>query len=270
VATRVGIFWGATSLNVLVTGGTGTLGRHVVTLLRQSGHRARILSRQPRGHVDAVQGDLKTGDGLAKAVSGMDMIVHAASATREPLAQRGVDVRGTQRLLKLARDAHIQHIVYVSIVGIDRVSYPYYGAKLAAESLVRGNLVPWSIVRMTQFHSFMEVTLRTFSRAPGLTAIPFQWKFQPLDEVEAAHRVADVLLAGPAGMLPDFGGPEVRDYKSIAQSWLSARRSKRRLVNLWLPFRANRQIAEGYLTCPDHRDGRTTFEQHLADRYAHA
>ena len=90
-------------MNVLVTGGTGTLGRDVVMLLRQSGHRARILSRQPRGHVDAVQGDLKTGAGLTKALAGMEAIVHAASATRGPLAGRATDVRGTRRLLELAR-----------------------------------------------------------------------------------------------------------------------------------------------------------------------
>src|SRR5438874_12065175 len=82
-------------LNVLVTGGTGTLGRHVVTLLRQSGHRARIFSRQPRGHVDAVQGDLRTGAGIPEAVAGMEVIVHAASATRSPMAARAVDVHGT-------------------------------------------------------------------------------------------------------------------------------------------------------------------------------
>ena len=69
-------------MNVLVTGGTGTLGRHVVMALRQSGHRARILSREPRGLVDAVQGDLRTGEGLEKAVAGMDAIVHAATGAR--------------------------------------------------------------------------------------------------------------------------------------------------------------------------------------------
>src|SRR2546428_1462486 len=98
-------------MNVLVTGGTGTLGRHVVMLLRQSGHRARILSREPRGHVDAVQGDLKTGAGLPKALAGMDAIVHAASATREPMALRATDGRGTRRLLGLAACANISHIV---------------------------------------------------------------------------------------------------------------------------------------------------------------
>ena len=97
-------------MNVLVTGGTGTVGRHVVMLLRRSGHRARILSREPRGHVDAVQGDLRSGAGLAKALAGMDTIIHAASATRAPLAVRAVDVRGTRRLLELARDAKIRHL----------------------------------------------------------------------------------------------------------------------------------------------------------------
>jgi uncharacterized protein YbjT (DUF2867 family) len=268
MAPRVEILWGEARLNVLVTGGTGTLGRHVVTLLRRSGHRARILSRQPRGHVDAVQGDLKTGAGLARAVAGMDSIVHAASATREPRAGRAVDVRGTRRLLTLAREARIQHVVYVSIVGINWVSFPYYRTKLAAESVVREDIVPWSIIRSTQFHSFMELRLSAFSRLPGVTAIPFRWQFQPVDEREAARRVVDAVLDKPAGLLPDFGGPEVRDFKSIAQSWLRARRSKRRLVNLWLPLRGSRQVAKGYLTCPDHRDGHTTFEQYLAEKYA--
>src|SRR5205814_3260399 len=112
-------------MNVLVTGGTGTLGRHVVMLLRQSGHRARILSREPRGHVDAVQGDLKTGAGLVKAVAGMESIVHAATGARESLASRATDIKGTRRLLKAARDAGIKHIVYVSIVGVDKYTSPY-------------------------------------------------------------------------------------------------------------------------------------------------
>ena len=255
-------------MNVLVTGGTGTLGRDVVMLLRQSGHRARILSREPRGHVDAVQGDLKTGAGLSKALAGMDAIVHAASATREPMALRATDVRGTRRLLELARDANIGHFVYISIVGIEGVAYPYYRIKIAAETLVREGMVPWSILRATQFHSFMESTLRAFARLPGMLAIPFVWQFQPVDSREVARRVVDVVLDKPAGMLPDFGGPQVRDFKSIAESWLAARKERRRLMNLWLPFKASRQVAEGRLTCPENKDGLVTFDQYLAEKYA--
>ena len=255
-------------MNVLVTGGTGTLGRDVVMLLRQSGHRARILSREPRGHVDAVQGDLKTGAGLTKALAGMDAIVHAASATREPMALRATDVRGTRRLLELARDANIGHFVYISIVGIEGVAYPYYRIKIAAETLVREGMVPWSILRATQFHSFMESTLRAFARLPGMLAIPFGWQFQPVESREVARRVVDIVLDKPAGMLPDFGGPQVRDFKSIAESWLAARKERRRLMNLWLPFKASRQVAEGRLTCPEHKDGLVTFDQYLAEKYA--
>src|SRR2546430_17576151 len=111
-------------MNVLVTGGTGTLGRDVVMLLRQSGHRARILSREPRGHVDAVQGDLKTGAGLPKALAGMDAIVHAASATREPMALRATDVRGTMRVLVPAPRAQLRSLLSMSIPGLQDVSVP--------------------------------------------------------------------------------------------------------------------------------------------------
>lgn len=119
-------------MNVLVTGGTGTLGRHVVTKLRDAGHRTRILSRRPKGHVDTVQGDLATGAGLLEALSGMDAIIHAASATTDFLRARATDVAGTRRLLTLARDANIRHVVFVSIVGMEGVGYPYYKTKLAA------------------------------------------------------------------------------------------------------------------------------------------
>ena len=254
-------------MNVLVTGGTGQLGRHVVTFLRQSGHRARILSRTPRGHVDAVQGDLATGAGLDRAVAGMDAIVHAASATGARLNGRAVDVDGTRRLLERARDERISHVVLISIVGIDHVRYPYYRTKLAAEAVVREEIVPWSILRATQFHGFIDFVLAGFSRVPGVTAVPFGWKFQPVDVVEVAQRITAVVLDSPCGMLPDFGGPEVREMHSLARAWLDARKSRRRLVNLPMPVRASKNVSEGALTCPDQAQGVMTFDQYLEERY---
>lgn len=253
-------------MNVLVTGGTGTLGRHVVMRLRQHGHRARIFSRHPRGHVDAVEGDLKTGLNVDRALVGMDAIVHAATEARQSLRSRG-DVRGTKRLIKAATQANIKHLVYISIVGIDGVAYPYYRTKLAVEAVVRQGEVPWSILRATQFHDLMEIYLRVNSRIPGITTIPFAWKFQPVDAREVAAKLVDVVVGEPAGMLDDFGGPEIRDFKSIASSWLTARKENRRLVNLPLPFKFSRQWAEGALTTPDHMSGKITFDQHLAETY---
>ena len=254
-------------MNVLVTGGTGTLGRHVVRLLRNSGHRARILSRNPRGHVDAVQGDLVSGAGLIKALSGMDAIIHAASATTQPTRLRATDVLGTRRLLAMGREEHVRHVVFVSIVGIEGVAYPYYTAKLAAEAVVEENIIPWSILRSTQFHSLMETFLGVFSKPPMLATVPFAWQFQPVDPTEVAARLVEVVKQEPAGRLPDFGGPEVRDFKGIAESWLKARKLSKRLINLPLPLKFSRQFAEGRLLCPDHKDGKITFEQYLAERY---
>ena len=252
-------------MNVLVTGGTGILGRHVVQRLRQQGHRARIFSRQPRGHVDAVQGDLKTGANLGKALKGMDAIVHAATEARRSLRSRG-DVKGTRNLMKAAKQHNIKHVVYVSIVGIDGVPYPYYRTKVACEQIVKQGDVPWSILRATQFHDQMERLLHGFSRVPGVTAIPFAWKYQPVDAKEVAARLVEVVLGDPKAMLEDFGGPEVRDFKSIAEAWLVARKDNRRLIDLPMPFKFSKQFADGVLTT-EHKAGKLDFDGYLAETY---
>ena len=98
-------------MNVLVTGGTGALGREVVNELRSSGHRARVFSRKAGTGGDWVQGDLASGRGLDRAVDGMDAVIHAASATAQPWRLRAVDVHGTRRLLEAAKRAHVKHII---------------------------------------------------------------------------------------------------------------------------------------------------------------
>ena len=254
-------------MNILVTGGTGALGRDVVDQLRRDGHRVRILSRKPGAGEDWVQGDLATGAGLELAVKGIEAIVHAGSATVQPLKYQATDVLGTRRLLAMAREAGVGHVVYVSIVGMEGVAFPYYKAKLAAEAVVRENIVPWSILRATQFHTLMEIFLRGFSKLPRVVMVPYRWQFQPVDTTDVASRLVDVVTSPHAGFLPDFGGPEVRDFKSIADSWLRARRLNKRTVNLMLPLKFSRQFAAGRLLCPDHKDGTVTFEQYLEQRY---
>jgi len=254
-------------MHVLVTGGTGALGREVVRRLIDKGHRARVLSRNHAEGDDWVQGDLVTGAGLEVAVKDIDVIIHAASDPISPRKYQATDVLGTRRLLAMAREAGIRHVAYVSIVGMEGVAYPYYKSKLAAEAVMRENIVPWSILRATQFHTLMETFLDGMSRLPRLALVPFTWQFQPVDTTEVAARLVEVATGEPAGMLPDFGGPEVRDFKSLATSWLTMRKLDKRLLNLWLPFKFSRQFAAGAVLVPDHRDGTITFEQYLARRY---
>jgi uncharacterized protein YbjT (DUF2867 family) len=197
----------------------------------------------------------------------MDAVIHAASATRQPLGGRSTDVLETRRLVGLAREAHIKHVAFVSIVGVDKSRFPYHKTKLKTEEVVRENIVPWTILRATQFHDFVEVMLHGFSRLPAVVAVPLHWRTQPVDSKEVAQKLVDVVMGSPAGMLPDFGGPEVRTFESLARAWLIARKDNRRLVNLPMPFRFSRQSVDGILTSPDHKDGEVTFDQYLAERY---
>ncbi|MEP6752462.1 MAG: NAD(P)H-binding protein [Candidatus Dormiibacterota bacterium] len=254
-------------MKILVTGGTGALGRDVVKKLQAAGHTARVLSRKPSTEPDWAQGDIATGAGLGEALIGIDAVVHAATAAAQPWKLRATDVVGTRRVLAMSRAAGVRHVVYVSIVGMEGVAYPYYKRKVEAEAVVRENIVPWTILRATQFHSLMETFLSAFSTVPGVAMVPKGWQFQPVDTADVAERMVEVVTGEPAGLLPDFGGPEMRNLGSLAVPWLAARHPHKRLVNLNLPFKFSRQFTEGHLLAPHHRDGTTTFEQYLETRY---
>src|SRR5207244_2439574 len=146
-------------MTILVTGAAGHLGRDFVRIAAAAGHTIQALSRQPApagGSLRWVTGDLSTGDGLAAAVDGMDAVVHAAGEPRNALA---VDVDGTRRLSDAAHQAGVSHFVFVSILGVDRIPAAYYRHKLAAERIVADSGVPFSILRASQFHYFVDMLL---------------------------------------------------------------------------------------------------------------
>src|SRR4029077_1196041 len=200
-------------MHVLVTGGTGALGREAVRRLIDEGHRGRGVSRKKAEGDDWVQGHLVTGAGLELAVKDVDAIIHAASDAMSLRKYQATDVLGTRRLLAMAREARVRHAVYISIVGMEGVEYPYYKSKLAAEAVMRENIVPWSILRATQFHTLIDLFLDGMSRMPRISLVPFSWRFQPVDTAEVAARLVEVATGKPAGMLPDFGGTEPKDLK---------------------------------------------------------
>ncbi|MGH2480980.1 MAG: SDR family oxidoreductase, partial [Ktedonobacteraceae bacterium] len=135
---------------ILVTGGAGRLGRLVVKHLSAAGYRVRGMSRRASPGEDWpgaewVRADLETGAGLAEAVQGMDVVVHLAI-----LGASMVDFEGTRRLVDAARLAGVSHLVFISIVGIDRVPWAGGKAKLASEDLIEHSGIPWTILRATQ------------------------------------------------------------------------------------------------------------------------
>ena len=210
------------AMKILVTGGTGTLGRAVVAAVRASGAVARVPSRRdaPAGgarDVEWVRADLASGAGLADAVAGVDAVIHAAS---DSTRAEEVDVAGTRRLVAAARAARVGHIVYVSIVGIDEMpSVAYYRCKLGAEWIIATGGVPWSVLRATQFHSFVAAIIATADRVPFVLPLPTAFRFQSVDEREVAERLVQAAGATPAGRLPDLAGPEVMTLGAAAREW---------------------------------------------------
>jgi uncharacterized protein YbjT (DUF2867 family) len=251
---------------ILVTGATGTLGRVVVERLVAAGHEVRGLTRratppdQPAG-VRWHTGDLATGAGLAGATDGVAAIVHCAS---DPRHWR-TDAPGTRRLIDAATATGAPHLVYVSIVGIDRVPYGYYRAKLDTERVVEAAGLPWTILRATQFHDLVIMVARALAKSP-VVPVPAGVSDQPVDVREVAARLVDLATGPAAGRVADMGGPEVRTVKDLFRSYLRATGRRRLLLPVVLPGKAFRAFRAGGHLAPEHADGKVTFDAYLEDR----
>ncbi len=237
---------------ILITGGTGTLGRAVARSLTEAGHPVRVMSRRTGdNHVVA---DLVTGHGLEQALTGAETIVHLATTLR---GRR--DVTATEHLVAAApRGAHL---VFVSIVGVDRVPMGYYRGKLAAERVVER--VPHTILRATQFHDLVRALCAGAAKLPVMP-IP-AIRTQPVDVRDVAKRLVELVGAGPQGRVDDFGGPEVRDLPDLAREYLTATGKRRRLLPVRLPGKAFRGYREGGHLAPTHAAGTVTFADYLRD-----
>lgn len=245
---------------ILVTGGTGQLGSVVVDRLVAAGEQVRALSRRRRGGGGAewVVGDLRSGRGIDTALAGCDVVLHCATDYRHEVATM-------RTLVEAARwTGNPPHVVYVSIVGVDRVPLGYYAAKLAAEEVLAGSGLPHTIQRATQFHSLVRAVLAGAARLP-VVPVP-RWRFQPVDVRDLAVRLGELAKAEPAGRAPDFGGPEVLAATDLAKAVLAASGRTKRVVPVRLPGALFRAYAEGGNLAPGHSDGVITFRQYLAEQ----
>ena len=247
-------------MRVLITGGSGELGVQLGRVLVDRGHEVTAASRSARPSSDAaaVQLDLRTGAGL-DAVAGHDTIVHLAS---DPFRAQEVDVEGTRRLVEAATVAGVDHLLAISIVGIDDHPHPYYRAKVEMERIVEEGDVPWTILRATQFHSLIPRFLDMLP-AVGLVPVPPGVDLQPIDVAVVAERLADLVESGPSGRVADLGGPEVVPLGKMVKDVLRARRLHRLVVPLPLPRRLRTALRDGrMLTTPTQRGQR--WADHVA------
>ncbi len=255
---------------ILVTGGTGTLGRLVVPRLLNAGRTVRVLSRRPREAAEGIEfvtGDLATGEGIDAALAGAEIILHLAGTSK------GDEVKA-RNLVRAASRAGAPHVVFISVVGADRVPvvsgldramFGYFASKLAAERAVADSGLPWTTLRATQFHDLVLTTVRQMAKMPVIP-VPTGFRLQPVDAGEVAARLVELALGAPAGLVPDMAGPKVYGMAEVLRGYLRSRRKHRLLVPVRLPGRAARAFRAGANLAPDRAVGRRTWEDFLANR----
>jgi uncharacterized protein YbjT (DUF2867 family) len=246
-------------VDVLVTGGTGRLGQRVAELLDAAGHRVRRMSRRGAGP-GGVRGDLATGRDVAVHAGAAEVIVHAATDPRGDPWQ--VDVAGTRRLVQSVDRDRLRHLLYVSIVGVDRVPYGLYHAKFAAEQVLLASGLPVTLLRVTQFHEFVDGLLATARRGPVLP-VPMGWKVAPVDVGEVAAYVAELAAGPPAADLLEFGGPQEESAADLAREWAAVHAPGAHVVATPVPGRLSAALRDGASLPSGGRRGSITYAEHL-------
>jgi uncharacterized protein YbjT (DUF2867 family) len=195
-------------MKIVVIGGTGLIGSKTIPILREGGHEA--LAASPNTGVNTI-----TGEGLAKALSGAQVVIDLANAPSwEDKAVLEFFQTSGRNLLAAEATAGVRHHVAVSIVGTDRSpDNGYFRAKVAQEKVIESSRIPYTIIRSTQFMEFLggiaaEGTKGNVVRiSPGL--------FQPIAADDVAATVADVALGAPRNGIVEIAGPERAPFNEI-------------------------------------------------------
>ncbi|WP_227997376.1 SDR family oxidoreductase [Nocardia australiensis] len=247
--------------NILLTGGTGTLGSHVTPLLLEAGHRVRILSRSARDGVAGIEyvtGDLLKDEAVAEAVAGVDTIVHLAGGPKG-------DEVATRNLVRAAAGAGTSHFVHISVIAADAIPVGYYRSRIGAERAVIESGVPHTILRAAQFHDLILTVARAMSKMPIIPA-PKTVRFQPVDSREVAARLVELADGGPVGLVADLAGPTVYAMPELLRGYLRAAGKSRPLVSLRVPGKIGKAYRSGANLNLGADTGKRTWEDFLVEQ----
>ncbi|MFG2054490.1 SDR family oxidoreductase [Micromonospora sp. NPDC048930] len=250
---------------ILVTGGTGTLGRLVTPLLRDAGHPVRVLSRHGGPAADGVThvtADLLTGAGVESAVRGVRTVLHLAGGPKG-------DDQATRHLVRAAQQAGVRHLVHISVVGADRVPLAWLRSKLDAERAIAGSGIPWTTLRAAQFHDLVLTMVEKMAKLP-VVPVPGGLRLQPVDAREVAARLVELALGAPAGRVPDLAGPTVYGMGDLLRRYLRAVGRRRLFLPVRIPGKAGRAYRNGdNLTLDGADTGVRSWEAFLTERLPH-
>ena len=155
------------------------------------------------------------------------------------------------------------NIIYVSIVGIDRIPLGYYKSKLRVEEALAASGLGHTIIRVTQFHDLIETMFSVQRFSPALFAIKGA-RFQPIDTRDVARHLVSLIDKGPAGRVDDIGGPAVHDHDELGRMYLASLNSRRRVLSLPVPGGIGAGLRSGANLVPANSIGTIGFAEYLA------
>lgn len=218
-------------MRVLVTGGSGVVGRPTVERLVELGHTVRLLSRHAdcdaRDWKEGVEGrvaDVGDAASLAGAADGCDVVLHLAGIIAEDppaVTFQKVHVDGTRHLVAESERAGVKRFVYVSSLGADRGSSDYHRSKRAAEEVVRRFAGQWLVLRPGNVYGpgdeVISLLLKMLRAAPTVPVIgDGDQPFQPIWAGDLAGALARAVEEGaPAGETLELAGPEVTTTNQV-------------------------------------------------------
>ena len=242
-------------MKIAVAGATGRAGRHVVDVLEERGHDVVPMARS-KG-VDVI-----TGEGLAEALAGAEVVVDLSTGpTPDEEAATEFFTTAARNLQEQGREAGVQRIVVVSIVGIDRFSSGYNAAKRAQERAYADGPIPVRILRATQFHEFVG-QLVDWGRQGDVAYVPTM-RTQPVAARSVAVALADLAVdpAAVPGPVLEIAGPREESMVEAARLLTAKRGDPVRVEGVtWDPLYEEGAALPG----PEATLAGPTFEEWLA------
>jgi len=217
-------------MKIVVVGGTGLIGSKLVEKLRDAGHD--VLAASPNSGVDTF-----TGEGLAEALEGTQIVVDVANAPDwDDAAVMDFFQTTSQNLLAAETTADVKHHVALSVVGADQLAESgYMRAKIAQEGIVKAGSVPFTILRATQFFEFIERIADSSVKGENVYLPPVFIQPESADDVAAT--LADVALSEPVNGIVELAGPEEFRLDELVRRFLSANNDPRRVtVDINAPY----------------------------------
>jgi uncharacterized protein YbjT (DUF2867 family) len=209
-------------MKIVVIGGSGRIGEKLVFNLRQDD--CRVLEASPSYGVNTV-----TREGLDAALEGARAVVDVSNSPsldgEEPL--RFFET-STRNLVTAGKSAGVEHLIALSIVGLDRLlDSTYFRAKKIQEDLIKASSLPFSILRSTPF---FEVISAVAQEGTSSEVVISPALMQPIAADDLAQSLADLATNTPLNRTIEVAGPERFRLDYLAIEVLTAYEDPRRVI----------------------------------------